>query len=528
MKFLLSALLLVGSCSFKKSNQTLKGHEELYSEPSAPSLTKLSVDEKRIIIASTNDLQGHLRPLSFSFTDIHNKEEQSIRIGGKSIISSYFEILRKTYKNVILVDSGDVFSSAEDLTAVEDFYEHNEYDALTVGLRDFNLKVPSKIGSNTDLFRAFAKSSNVPLLLSNLYELKTARVIEWEGTKSHLIKEVDGIKVGIIGLVPDDIATQTPVNNRVGLYVENMLQSTLRHARLMRSLGADLIVVLTHQGIDCNSKAAEASKLPKGKVNFDPHRNNDCDLNNALGEYLERLPPQLVDVVIGGRNHQKMANLINGTLVMGGYPEGKSFNYAEFVINTKTKKINPEKTVVHQPVFFCHEFFKETEDCYHEDNSVDHRSRVKASFLGQEITPEKITFTSHELNPEFEISKSIASFDADLSYVPGSSGETQLMVIKLSGKELVRVLEEDFNLDRKDFWQPSPFLFKNNELIISISGSDLDLSKTYRILTDLESLQMHKFFVKKVTSADSEALMNHSWTSIEEDQITSKLAARAR
>lgn len=537
MKIFLCALLVVASCSFKKSqlaNQKMKGHQELYSEPEEPKLQVLEADEKRVVIAATNDMHGKHNGETVTISDDHNKKDMKFHIGGKEVIKSHFNILRETYKNVVLVDSGDIFSKANALDSVKNFYESNNYDAVTVGLRDFNLKVSSETGSSAKLFQTFAKTSKVPLLLTNLYELKTARGVEWEGTKSHLIKDAGGVKVGIIGLIPDDIVGQTPVNNRVGLFVENMLQSTLRHARLLRSLGAEVIVVLTHQGIDCASELAAGAKLPLMKVNFEPQRENICDLKNVLGVYLERLPPQLVDVVVGGRNHMKMANFVNGTLVMSGFPDGKSFSFAEFIVNGKTKKIVPEKTVVHQPVFFCQEFFKETNDCFHEDESVNHKNKIPAKFLGKPILTETIA-TNEEVQDKknghtkpVAISKSLTQFKADLSYVPKSSGETQLFIMVMKGRELVKILEEDYNHDRKDYWQPSPFLMKDQELTVSISGMELDLNKNYRVLTDLESIQKHRSLIRQVGSYEAEALMNHSWASVEEDSVTSSLAAQSR
>jgi 2',3'-cyclic-nucleotide 2'-phosphodiesterase (5'-nucleotidase family) len=522
-------LVIAASCSFQKSqleNQTLKGHTELYSEPEEPKLKGLDEFEKRIVIASTNDMHGNLE------AGVYDAHDSKVSIGGSAIISEYFNTLRDHYKNIVLVDSGDLFSEATKVDEVGKFYDKLKYDAVTVGLRDFNLKVPAKVGSSTKLFQDFSKATSVPLLLSNLYELKTARTVEWEGTKPYIIKDFEGVRVGIIGLIPDDIVAQTPVQNRVGLFVENMLQSTLRHARLLRSLGADIIVVLTHQGIDCSTDLADKTDLPAKKVNFEPQK-NVCDLKSPLGEYLERLPPNLVDVVIGGRNHQKMANFVNGTLVMGSFDNGQSFNYAEFVINSKTNKIVPEKTVVHQPVMFCHEFFKETKDCFYEDKSVNHKLRIPATFLGkpigatkQAVVPGNKKFTySHELK---EIQKRLVSYKADLSYVPETSGETQLFVMNVSGKELVKILEEEYNNGKKDLWQPSPYLMKNDELTISIAGMDLELNKSYRILTDLESIQKHKKLVKQVNRYETEAIMSASWSSVEEDAVSVQLAAEVR
>lgn len=379
MKFILFFFFLTISCSHKKSNQISEGHEELYSEPQIVQSQALNKFEKKIIIASTNDLKGNFSPLTIPVTD-SQKRKVSIRIGGDKALSSYLRILRDTYKDVLLVDSGNIFSEKGNFQEIKKFYERHNYDAFTIGINDLNIRSES-----IQSLKKFARNSNVPLLLSNLYELRTARTVEWKGSKSHLLKDINGVKIGLIGLVPNDTVDFTPTQNRLGLYIEDMLQSTLRHARLLRSIGADIIIVLTNQGVDCNSKLAEIENVPVSKVNFDPHQKNICNLNNSFGEYLNRLPPKLVDVVFGGRNNSKIANYINGMMVIAGYDNGKSFNYAELVINTETKKINHKKSIIHQPVFLCHEFFEETNDCYYEEKSVNHLYKKPAYFLGKKI-----------------------------------------------------------------------------------------------------------------------------------------------
>ena len=531
-------LILLAACSFKKNqleNQTLKGHSELYSEPNAPKISKLGEFEKRIVIAATNDLHGNYQTHNVAFTDEHEKNLQSVKIGGVDAAKTYLKILRDNFENVVLVDSGDIFAKASSTNTVRDYYKELDYDAITVGLSDFNLKLPSDVSTSSDLFKKFAKTSPTPLLLSNLYELKTARVVEWEGTKPYVLKEVNGVKVGIIGVIPDDIVAQTPVNNRVGLFVENMLQSTLRNARLLRSLGADIIVVLTHQGIDCNTELAHEAKLPVMKVNFEPKRNSSCDLKGPLGIYLERLPPQLVDVVIGGRNHLKMANFVNGTLVLGGFPDGKSFNYAEFTVNTKTKKVQSEATVVHQPVMLCHEFFKETKDCFTEDHSVNHKLRIPATFLGKpvELAPQAQTVEGDKKTGAVnlkDVAKGLVTFTADISYSPESSGNTQMFVLAIKGSSLMNILEEDYNRDHKKEWIPSPFIVKNDELTLSIGGLAIEKDRVYRVLSDLESLQSHNKLIQNLANNESEALMNFSWNSYleEGEMIHSRLAAPVR
>ena len=536
---ILLLLVIISSCSFKKNpleNQTQSGHSELYSEPDSPKDGK--GDYYRVVIASTNDVHGHYQSHEVTLKDKFQNAQQSIQVGGVDYISSYFQILRKHYGSVLLVDSGDIFSNkAQEMNFVSDFYSILDYDAITLGLKDFNLKLPSKHQSSADFIKDFASKSKTPLMFSNLYELKTARVVEWPGTLPYLIREIDGVKVGILGLIPDDIVDQTPVDNRIGLYVDSMLQSTLRHSRLLRSLGAEIIVVLTHQSLNCGEEIAQELKLPLSKVNFDPEKRGVCDLSSKMGEYLNRLPPGLVDVVIGGRSNQKTANFVNSTLVMSSFSDGASFSYAEFFVNKKTKKLQKDKTVVHQPVMFCQEFFKETNDCYAEDASVDHKVRTPATFLGEQIVPDsKLLQKFHYFLKDKPTTSSVGSKNlqsiidfhgGDISYTLSGAGVAKLVLITLKGSDILRILEADYNQGLELNWYPSPFKLDHNSLTLSIHGSSIEMDKEYKILTDIEDAQQHSGLNKYISRAGNKSLNNVSWNEpgMDNDNVSTVMAA---
>lgn len=534
MKYILLSLLVITSCSFKKTpavNQASEGHEELYSMPDAPEEVELKPNIKRIIIAATNDMEGNYSVQQFRVKDDSNaKTEQTIQIGGEDAVASYFKILRDHYKNVLLVDSGDIFSPTASIEMVQEFYHSHQYDAITLGLGDFNLKLPPKINSYTQLFQEFASSSSTPLILSNLYNLKSGRHVEWKGTHPYLLKEVDGVKVGIIGLVPDDIATLTPVDNRVALFVENMLQSTLRQGRLLRSLGAQVVVVLTHQGLSCGREQAHNLKLPLDKVNFEPAKENVCDLSSPLGTFLERLPPNLVDVVISGRNHEKVANIVNNTLVMGNFGKGKSFSFAELYVDTKENKVLLDQSIIQQPVMFCREFFKETKDCYFEDLSIDHKERIPATFLGKPIQiaeESEPAVTDNFSKVDYE--KAVNELEVDIAYISPTTLNTQLIALSIEGRDLVKILEEDFNSQNDKSWIPSPFEVNGEYLHLSLRGEEIKADKTYSILADLEGIQGRKVLKKHLLNTKTKSIKNQSWSSYSErDVIQTKMAAQVR
>lgn len=533
-------LIILFSCSFKKNqlvNQTHNGHDELYSQPEAPKSDR-SDDLKRIVIVATNDMQGHYQAHRLNFKDSHHSGNQTIKVGGVDYISSYFKILRQQYGQILLLDSGDIFSpKTQEMSYVQDFYSILDYDAVTVGLSDFNLKLPAKFKTSSELFKEFGEKSKTPLILSNLYELKTARVVEWKGTLPYLMREINGVKVGIVGVIPDDIVVQTPVDNRVGLYVDSMVQSTLRYARLLRSLGAEIIVVLTHQGLNCGDNLAQDLNLELTKVNFEPEKSGVCDLSGKMGEFLNRLPPNLVDVVIGGRNHQKVANYVNSTLFLSSFGEGKSFSYAEFFVDAKNGKLQREKTVVHQPVMFCQEFFKETNDCYTEDKSVDHSARVPAKFLGIELSPDNSLeqkfqhFLKEQVSTSGQVIRDIQKvldyYEGDITYHQSNLNESKLILLQVKGSELSKMLEHDYNQALAANWFPSPFQVKGASLSLSIQGTAIEIDKTYKVLASLQDLQNHHELKRFISRAESISLNNVSWTDPfpAQDDISTALSA---
>ena len=533
-------LVILSSCSFKKNlleNQTQSGHSELYSEPESPS-SGSKEGFSRVIIAATNDIQGHYRPNKIIFKDRQQEGQQSINVGGVNYISSYFQILRKHYGNVLLLDSGDLFSSkSQEVNFISDFYSELDYDAVTVGLDDFNIKLPSKFKSSSDFIKDFSAKSKTPLILSNLYEVKTARAVEWTGTFPYLIREVNGVKVGILGLIPDDVVELTPIDNRIGLYVDSMLESTLRQSRLLRSLGAEIIVVLTHQGLTCGEELAQELKIPLSKVNFEPEKKGICDLASKMGEYLNRLPPGLVDLVIGGRTENKTANFINNTLVINSFNNGLSFSYAELFVNTKTRKLQKEKTVVHQPVMFCQEFFKETNDCYTEDSSVDHKVRTSAEFLGKIIEPDTNLmqkfhyYLNDKSNTSSIRSKNIQSIvdfhGGDISYSSTGLGVAKLVLISLRGADIINILEDDYNQGLESNWRPSPFSLNQSNLSLSIQGSSIENDKYYSVLVDLGEAQRHIALKKFISQSSTKSLNTVSWNEpgIEKDAVSTTMSS---
>jgi len=125
--------------------------------------------------------------------------------GGLGRRSYYIDTVRKEAKNLLILDGGDALvlsffdresereKARRRAGVVLKIYEKMGYDALNIGDTDLGLGV--------EYLKTLQKKSKIPFLSANLKEKRTGRPI----FKSHLIKEVDGMRIGIIGLLTPEI-----------------------------------------------------------------------------------------------------------------------------------------------------------------------------------------------------------------------------------------------------------------------------------------------------------------------------------
>jgi len=125
--------------------------------------------------------------------------------GGLPRRSHYLKTVKEEVKNLLILDGGDAliisyFSQPSEREKarrraefVLNIYEKIGYDVLNIGDTDLGLGV--------EYLKALQKKSKIPFLSANLKEKKSGRPI----FKSHLVKQVDGMRIGIIGLLTLDI-----------------------------------------------------------------------------------------------------------------------------------------------------------------------------------------------------------------------------------------------------------------------------------------------------------------------------------
>jgi 5'-nucleotidase len=216
----------------------------------------------------------------------------------------------------VLVDSGDYFmGTVYDMSLASSpaalmFFESMDYDAITIGNHELDYGPTPLAGFFSLAIGEYPVSKfNVPVIASNMVThgntgidaLKTAGVI-----KDSLIRTLDnGLKVGIIGLLGKNAASDAPV--KAPLTFTNDLSNNAVVAEIqakvnaLRNDGAHVVIALSHSGI------TDPDGTPGG---------DDVTLAQKVTG---------IDIIASGHEHQRTSDVVvvNGTRIIcaGKYGE---------------------------------------------------------------------------------------------------------------------------------------------------------------------------------------------------------------
>ena len=242
-------------------------------EGDAPDLTGHAV---RLTLLHTSDIHGRDYEYEFdpSFTDQQlGLAEDSGPYGGLAEIAYILKRERAKSGRVLHLDSGDSFQGA---IIFNEFHGEAEFRALTAAGLDgaviANHEFDAGAENLADQALGFA---GFPLLAANYdFEDSTlpwATQLEDYSLPSYLY-ELDGLKVGVIGMANlSSLNSLDEQLNSLGITVLDKGEFIPREAQALRAAGADIIIGLSHMGLE-------------------------EDLETA------RLYPD-IDLILGGHNH---------------------------------------------------------------------------------------------------------------------------------------------------------------------------------------------------------------------------------
>ncbi len=236
-------------------------------------------------ILQTSDLHNHANG-SGPFTEYtpYNTEDSDAVLGGYSRLATLvMQTIEEEVANgvpVLLLDSGDFFmGTVYDLTASDPialkFFSMMDYDAVTLGNHEFDWGIDGLAMLISNARQSATLPFQVPIVASNMITSETnegddnleALIMAGAITEKKIIQLPYGLKVGILGLIGPEADEKAPLAKPVTfshdfLFIQGLVDD------LRENNGADIVIVLSHSGIETDGTGYDA-ELAKNVIGID-------------------------------------------------------------------------------------------------------------------------------------------------------------------------------------------------------------------------------------------------------------------
>ena len=296
-----------------------------------------------VTVIGTNDVHGQLMPKA-------NSEHPEMNLAGLAILSGYVDATRKARAvdggSVLLIDAGDMWQGtlesnlSEGASVVAAFNELG-YTAAAVGNHEFDFgpageaPIPtSHLDDARGALKQRAKEADFPFLAANLIDDTTGEAVRWENIQPSVIVDVQGVQIGIVGVMTRNALSASIAANTHGLSVAPLAPTIEQESRRLRDAGATIIIVTAHAGGGC----AEFD---------DPWDTSSCRQDAEIFEVATALPSGLVDHIIAGHEHQGIAHFVNDIAITSSFSRTLAIGRVDLHINRKTGELL--NTRIHPP-----------------------------------------------------------------------------------------------------------------------------------------------------------------------------------
>ena len=292
----------------------------------------------KINLLTTNDIHGMISPQTANFM---NPQYPPTILGGAAF-SKYVDELRDEVNNngegLLILDGGNIFQGhplgiADGGYTMIEWMNRIGYDAMVPGSYDFI--------SGAQNLNTLSLTANFPFLFSNLI-CNSCPLIS-NTIKPYIIREISGIKIGILGVVNSQLTELALAENLSGTDAEKEVMSIRTWMPEMKNNGAELIILLSSSGVPWN-REDEYEKFRSDIINGKIDEN--ASLNALqLAYYLED-----VDFVVAGGNSKgywlPWYDPHSHTYVMQGYGGGTEFSHIKLLVDENSHLFMGYETVV--------------------------------------------------------------------------------------------------------------------------------------------------------------------------------------
>ncbi|MEH6994527.1 bifunctional 2',3'-cyclic-nucleotide 2'-phosphodiesterase/3'-nucleotidase [Neobacillus drentensis] len=271
----------------------------------------------KVQLLGLNDFHGQLD------TDTKVKlDGQDVLAGSMEYTAAAMKQHEATNPNTLLVHAGDMIGGSPLISALfqdeptVEVMEAMGFDVGTVGNHEFDegiteLKRMINGGEHPKGTKGY-DGMNFPVIAANAYDTSTGQLI----TQPYAIKEVDGKKIGFIGVVTQETPTMIVRKGNETLEIRDEAEAINQYTDILKKQGIEAIVVLAHN-----------PTLQTGKA----------DVFDA-SEMAEKVDDE-VDVIFAAHNHVYVDKEVDNKLIVQAYSYGSAFSDVDLELDAVTGEI---------------------------------------------------------------------------------------------------------------------------------------------------------------------------------------------
>ena len=338
-----------------QSKQKLDSEEEMIElkDDETPLPTP---DDKEILyipILHTNDIHGSFYPKKILLPSGY-----TYSIGGLEYLGKYASILSEEWKDRLLYfDTGDQFQGGiegyiSQGKIMMDFFNELKVKKSVIGNHEFDY--------GFEFLKNYMSLSNFDWIIDNVKNTTTGQYITFPHQKKSEMIEVEGIKLGLIGLT----TVETPSSSNIvinDLLFDDYVKIIREESEQLKKAGANAIIVLGHIGLYCKYDTDEVKLEYKLRNKLTPQMG--CRESDEAYILLNRLEDGVIDLFLAGHRHDVTHHWVNNFPVMSSDRNGKYAQIVYLPFDRNTKKLLNEKIIMEGPLPVCEKLFKNTKLC---------------------------------------------------------------------------------------------------------------------------------------------------------------------
>ncbi|MCQ6279624.1 bifunctional UDP-sugar hydrolase/5'-nucleotidase [Bacillus sp. EB600] len=245
------------------------------------------------------------------------------KAGGAEYLAAYLKKYKQENQNTLLVHAGDMVGGSPPISSLFqdeptiEFLNLLHFDVGTPGNHELDQGVDEMkrlIYGGFHGKTGYFQGANFSYISANIIDKKTGAPL----LPPYVIKQIDGINIGFIGVVTTETNLYVLPENRKEVEITDEVSAINRTVKLLKEKGIKAIVVLAH----VSAKSDQTGAFPQ--------------------EYLVQMAPKIdkeVDVIFAGHSHDYANTVVDGKLIVQAYSYGKAFSQVNLKIDRQTKDV---------------------------------------------------------------------------------------------------------------------------------------------------------------------------------------------